>query len=215
MMVRFRQSSIKNDRNPVALWTLHLIQSLGHGGFLLDGERQLLAHNITAKRYLGNGFVLSAGRVVATDPQSDERLQSLIDTSLKSGEHPYGSTSVGVRRNLKLPLLVHVLPLEWRGEILASSVRLLLVACDPERGRTPPYDMLVEVLGLTPAEARVAADIATGQRLTEIAAKRQVKISTVQTHSKAVFSKTGTRGQAELAALLTRLAVLIPSREDH
>jgi DNA-binding CsgD family transcriptional regulator len=205
---------MQDDGNPVAMWMLNVVQSLGHGGFLLDGRRQLLAHNKAAKRCLGNGFVLSAGRVVAIDRQSDERLQSLIDASLRTSEGPYGAASIGVRRNLRLPLLVHVLPFEGRGETQATLVRLLLVACDPERGRTPPYDMLVDIFGLTPAEARVAADIAAGRKLAEIAAKRQVKISTVQTHSKAVFSKTGTRGQAELVALLTRLAVLSPSRED-
>jgi DNA-binding CsgD family transcriptional regulator len=215
MMVSFHQSSMDHEGNPAAIWTLHVVQSLGYGGFVLNSGRQLLAHNKAAKRYLGNGLVLNAGRVVATDPQSDERLQSLINTSLKSGEGPYGTAFIGLRRNLRLPLLVHVLRLAEGCGNVVSAVQLLLVTCDPERGRTPPHDMLIDVFGMTPAEARVAADIAAGQRLIEIAAKRRVKISTVQSHSKAVFGKTGTRGQAELAALLTRLSVLFPSCEDH
>jgi DNA-binding CsgD family transcriptional regulator len=199
-----------NDGISVETWALNVVQFLGHGGFLLDGGRLLLAHNKAAMSYLGNGLTLSAGRVIATDRHSDARLQSLIDTSLKSVRDPNGPASVGVRRELRLPLFVRVLRLEGSSGTAVSSVRLLLMACDPERGQMPRYDMLADMFGLTPAEARVAAGIAAGRRLVEIAADGGVKITTVQTHSKAVFGKTGTRGQAELAMLLTRLAVLNP-----
>jgi DNA-binding CsgD family transcriptional regulator len=94
-----------------------------------------------------------------------------------------------------------------------SSVRgasLLLVAFDPERRQPPPRDTLTNLFGLTPAEASVAIGIVGGRHLAEIAADRGVKIGTVRAYSKTVFGKTGTRGQAELAALLTRLALLAP-----
>jgi DNA-binding CsgD family transcriptional regulator len=70
--------------------------------------------------------------------------------------------------------------------------------------------MLAEMFGLTPAEAGVAAGIAAGRQLAEIATDRGVGIETIRWYSKVVFGKTQTRGQAELAALLTRLAVLAP-----
>jgi DNA-binding CsgD family transcriptional regulator len=67
--------------------------------------------------------------------------------------------------------------------------------------------MLAEMLGLTPAEASVAAGIAAGRQLAEIAADRGIGVETVRSHSKMVFGKTQTRGQAGLAA---RLAMLVP-----
>lgn len=82
------------------------------------------------------------------------------------------------------------------------------MAFDPERCKPPPPDMLTDVFGLTPAEASVAIGIVGGRHLAEIAADRGVKIGTVRAYSKTVFSKTGMRGQAELAGLLTRLAFL-------
>lgn len=51
--------------------------------------------------------------------------------------------------------------------------------------------------------------------MAEIAAGRDIKIGTVRAHLKAVFSKTGTRGQVELAALLARVAALIPPHDAH
>ncbi len=71
----------------------------------------------------------------------------------------------------------------------------------------------MRMFALTRAEAEVAIGIACGRRVAEIAVDRGVKVETVRTHSKTVFGKTRTRGQAELAALLARLAFLAPQPE--
>ncbi len=49
--------------------------------------------------------------------------------------------------------------------------------------------------------------------ITVIAADRGIKIGTVRAHTKTVFSKTQTRGQAELTGVLTRLAFGVPRTE--
>ena len=82
-----------------------------------------------------------------------------------------------------------------------DSARLLLVSYHPESCQVPPADMLSHMFGLTPADASVAIGIVGGRQLAEIAADRGVKTGTVRVHSKTVFAKTRTRGQAELAAL--------------
>jgi DNA-binding CsgD family transcriptional regulator len=186
-----------------------VFESLGYGGFLLDRERQVLAHNGIAANILGGGLTLRGRRVAATDRASDRRLQSVIEAVL-TGEGPSPAASVGVRRDSRLPLLVRILRLEDDGWAAANPARLLLLVCDPERGSLPPCHILAEMFSLTPAEAGVAVGIAAGRQLTEIAADRGVGIETVRSYSKTVFGKTQTRGQAELAALLTRLAVLVP-----
>jgi len=94
-----------------------------------------------------------------------------------------------------------------------DSARLLLVSYHPESCQVPPADMLSHMFGLTPADASAAIGIVGGRQLAEIAADRGVKTGTVRVHSKTVFAKTRTRGQAELAALVTRVAFLIPPRD--
>jgi len=73
--------------------------------------------------------------------------------------------------------------------------------------------MLTDMFGLTPAEASVAIGIVGGKHLAEIAAARGVKTGTVRVHSKTVFAKTRTRGQVELATLVTRVAFLTPPHD--
>jgi DNA-binding CsgD family transcriptional regulator len=187
---------------------LHVFESFGCGGFLLDREQQLLFLNPAGVDCLGDGLMMKGRRVAARDHESDVRLQTSIEAALNSAEAAHGSASVWVRRDAKLPLAVHVVRLEEEARPALKGSNLLLVAFDPERCQPPPPDMLIDLFGLTPAEASIALGIARGWHLAEIAADRGVKIGTVRAYSKTVFGKTGTRGQAELAALLTRLAFL-------
>lgn len=55
---------------------------------------------------------------------------------------------------------------------------------------------------LTGAQARLALFLAEGGTVAEYAEFMGVKVSTVRTHLKSVFAKTGVKRQAELAILL-------------
>jgi DNA-binding CsgD family transcriptional regulator len=186
---------------------LNIFESLGHASFLLGNEREVLAYNKPAATYLGDGLVLRGNRLAATDRASDVRLQASIGIVLLSVEGKGDRRSVGIRRSARPPFAVHIHRLAHE-----THPKLLLVACDPELSPVLPAGILSDMFKLTPAEARVAVGIASGKQLAEIAAERRVKIETVRAHSKTVFSKTQTRGQAELAALVTRLAFLVPRR---
>src|SRR5215831_13324944 len=165
---------------------LHVFESFGCGVFLLDRERQLLFLNPTGVDCLGDGLTLRGKQVAAADRESDVRL----------------------------PLVVHVVRLEENVQPVLRGASVLLVVFDPECCQPPPPGMLIDLFGLTPAEASVAIGIVGGRHLTEIAVDRGVKVGTVRTYSKTVFAKTRTRSQAELAALLTRLAFPIARRCD-
>ena len=77
---------------------------------------------------------------------------------------------------------------------------------DPDRVARPEPEVLRTLYGLTRAEAVVAADLAAGLTLEEIAAKANVGIETVRTHVKRAMAKTDTRRQAELVLLVLRSA---------
>ena len=59
---------------------------------------------------------------------------------------------------------------------------------------------------LTPGEARVAEAIASGIGTREVAAKSGVSDHTIRAQLRAIFLKTGTSKQAELAALLNGIS---------
>jgi DNA-binding CsgD family transcriptional regulator len=184
---------------------------------LLDALGRVLSLNTVARCCLGHGLALNDERLSATDQATNHRLQDLIESAIAPIADPNLPISVAVRRRSRLPLVIRAIRPAERAGAMPGSANLLLLALDPELRREPPREILTQAFELTPAEADIAIGIASGKSLAEIATDRGVTIEAVRIHSKRVFSKTHTRGQPELAGLLTRLAFVAPQaqREPH
>ncbi|MFB9270015.1 helix-turn-helix transcriptional regulator [Bradyrhizobium erythrophlei] len=85
-----------------------------------------------------------------------------------------------------------------------SAVILLDLDAHPE----PTPGTLQRLFGLTAAETQLAVELARGRNLLDVARARRLSRTTVRSHLAALFVKTQTRRQAELVALLGRVAVL-------
>ena len=72
----------------------------------------------------------------------------------------------------------------------------------------PPEALLRRLFDLTPAESRLARKLARGDSLEEVAQSLDVKMTTARSQLAAIFAKTGTCRQAQLVAILSRLAHL-------
>ena len=104
-------------------------------------------------------------------------------------------------------LMLHVLPTQRRDtDFRTRQVAALVVLA--ESGTRPPVDpvLVTAVLGLTPAQGRVAALLAGGNTPDEIAAATGRKVSTVRWHIKKIFARTGVSRQAELLQLVSALS---------
>ncbi len=103
------------------------------------------------------------------------------------------------------PLTVMVTPLAVPGRIadaaldfdLARPTALLLVS-DPERAVQLPTAHLARTFGLTGAEAKLAAALATGTSLTDYAGAARITIGTARWYLKQALAKTGAHRQSEL-----------------
>ena len=94
---------------------------------------------------------------------------------------------------------------------------VLIFVSDPDHDDPLPNRRLLQLFyDLTPAEAEVAARLATGQSLEEIAAARHYTKETARWYSKQILSKTGTQTRAELVRQLSKtLAFLINEDAQH
>ena len=77
---------------------------------------------------------------------------------------------------------------------------------DPAQPLSFGSDTLMTLFGLTAAEARLASRLAAGDALETIADELGIAKETARNQVKAVFAKTRTHRQAELVAVLARLA---------
>lgn len=73
---------------------------------------------------------------------------------------------------------------------------------DPVRSPRISADALKDLLGLTPSEAGIAADIATGLSLADVAVNHGISPHTVRAHLRAIFNKTGVKRQSQLVHLV-------------
>ena len=87
-----------------------------------------------------------------------------------------------------------------------------LVAAPPEAG-DDALDIFRNALGLTPAEARLAARLRFGLSLKEASEELGISVNTARNQLKSVFDKLGVNRQADLVRHLTELAALATSMQ--
>ena len=85
-----------------------------------------------------------------------------------------------------------------------STLILLDLDAHPE----PSSRTLQCLFGLTAAETQLALELARGRNLLDIARSRRLSRTTIRSQLGALFVKTQTRRQADLVALLGRVAIL-------
>lgn len=172
----------------------------------LDGFRCAVIHVDAAMRLLGCNAAaecmlaapgplrLDRGRLAARDAGDDAALGGLV-VDASSGLAPRTDRYHRLQTNGGPVLRVAPLPGETGGTAL-------IFLTDPGAPGADRARDLAEAFGLTPAESRVAAGLLHGRSIRAIAADEGIGEQTVRHHTKALFTKTGTRRQAELVHLL-------------
>jgi DNA-binding CsgD family transcriptional regulator len=103
------------------------------------------------------------------------------------------------------------MPLELGGSSVGGCRTVALFVSDPDEAPQLSEERIRKLLGLTRAEAHVAAQLAAGACTQEIADRAGVQVNTVRCQLKQIYAKTETRSQADLIRLiLTGPSVLDP-----
>jgi DNA-binding CsgD family transcriptional regulator len=85
---------------------------------------------------------------------------------------------------------------------------VMCIVVDPDRNRATDAELLKQLYPLTDAEAKIAAFLANGLDYAEIAAHRNVTVSTVRSYSKSIFKKLCVNSRAGVVRKV--LAATIP-----
>jgi DNA-binding CsgD family transcriptional regulator/PAS domain-containing protein len=141
-------------------------------------------------------------RVSLKDPTADHLLRDAM--AAIGSERGSAVSSFPVRDTRENAMMVaHVIPirLSVRDIFLRCAAILTLTPVTPPQA--PPVELIQCLFDLTPAEARVARSLASGETVEEIALERSLSVNTVRTHVRGVLEKTGCNRQAEIIAILT------------
>ena len=194
-----------------------LLENTGSAVIQLDRLGRLVAASDRARDLLlrGDGLFDAGGFLFARSPQENAALQKLLGSALPRDGGRGVSGSMTVRR-FSLPpprLVLHVSPVGQSGmDFSAGRVAALVLVVDPEiRARIDPA-LVAASLGLTAVESQVAAMLAEGRSVREIATATGRKERTIRWHMEQIFSKHGISRQAELVGLVLSLAGAPQSR---
>ncbi|MCF6109128.1 helix-turn-helix transcriptional regulator [Mesorhizobium muleiense] len=103
----------------------------------------------------------------------------------------------------RLALVVQLLPLRCIAHDIFSGADVLVVATTVGTGATVPSpNVLSGLFDLTPAEARLAVELASGHSVQEAAMEIGIAVKSARTYLERIFRKTETSRQSELVALL-------------
>ncbi len=182
---------------------LDVLERFGCAAIVVGGDGQLIRANQTADRLMGTGVDLLSGRLVADGGRSVLDLRQILAAEAGS-ERPMTFPALVLRRRERPPIAVEIVSsgsfaARWfaPGRALLTLTELFIAPL-----RTP--QVLIAAFGLTPAESLLATKLAEGIGIGAAARELGVGMETARTQLKSVFAKTGTRRQAELAALLAR-----------
>ena len=187
---------------------MEALDAMPMGIVLLSGTGGVVGANLTAKRIIDSGEVLSIaeGGLWVDWGWRKLRFRDLISREGGKGRRNRAEEvpAFSVPRSPgQKPLSILVVPVVEQVEPEAEDKPVAIVFVgDPDRPVEIDPARLSQIYGLSRAEARVVALLARGYRLDQVAEALGVAYETVRKHLKQVFGKTGTARQAELVRLL-------------
>ena len=190
-----------------------LLESDRIGVVELDRGGRILAANAPALAILGRGDGLldRDGALEAWLPADRSRLQRLLGSALPDlwGEAPAGGSMTIQRPSGRSRLGVHVSPVGAAdADFGARRVAALVLLVDPARRARIDASRVATMLGLTASEGRMAALLAEGRSVRDIAATESWSEQYVRWMLKQVYRKLGVSGQVALVRQVLAVGAL-------
>jgi DNA-binding CsgD family transcriptional regulator len=194
----------------------HVVEDLPFSVFFVDQNLRVHYANLAAEalRRQGDGPFAGADSILrSADPDSDRELRHLVQRTLgakraRSAVMQLASSNSDARYFAIARLAVrdgqHN---QLHDAILDAGPLVMLVVHGSLEVAALPMDLLWRAFSLTESEARLAEALLGGATLADFAKEREVSKQTLRNQLVGVMRKTGTRRQAELVSLLTRLAL--------
>lgn len=174
-----------------------VLRRLTIGLAIIDGQSRIIWANGAAFNWIErrDAIGMTGGRLTSEDPSLRRQIMTAADDAAGARRRP-GAIVMPLLESDRVPSIVSFLPIgEAKALVIfpAQSQDALLV------------DILLNSLGLTRAERRLASQLCFGLDLEEAARASQVTKETARSYLKRIFAKTGVRRQSELIALVAAM----------
>ena len=207
--IRVRQALVRAEAHETTVTAL-----LGNpriGVLHLDRRGQIIEVNDRARSILRHGDGLSDrdGVLGALTPDDQLRLEELVAGALPTATVTVSGSMLLGRPSGLPPFVVHVKPaVVPQPDYGARHVAALVLIVEPGSQHRIDPDLVARTLGLTPMESRVAAGLAEGRSVDEMAGAMGNTKHAVYWHLQRIYRKLSISRQTELVRLVLPLADL-------
>ena len=206
--VRVRQALV--NARALGSTVTALLENTRCGIIHLSPRGRIVAANDRARNLLHarDGLADEDGYLHALTPADDKRLQTLLARALpRLGSQGVSGTMTLSRSAHSTRLALHATPVSDRGmEVRPSRIAAVVMIVDPVGHTRIEAEHVSAVLGLTPAEGRVALMLAHGNTIGDIAVAVGRSATTIRWHLQHIFAKLGISRQSELVKLVVSIA---------
>ncbi|MCW5737183.1 MAG: hypothetical protein KIS73_23865 [Enhydrobacter sp.] len=194
--------------------TSQILDRSAVGIIQLDRNGAVLELNGAALRIAqaGDGLTITTAGVHAATEADEVHLQDAIARAIanRSGDYVH---RFSIRRRSGLPTGVVLTSIDRAHHAVADQTCCVLFVIDSEARHDPDPSAIADLLGLTPAQARVVAALTAGKSLAEVAACLGVTVNTARTLLSRAMAKTGTNSQVALVRLVLTAVIPLPASE--
>jgi DNA-binding CsgD family transcriptional regulator len=211
-MGSFETKETSPDYRPNGKWpssvALQALDQLAAGVIVTDSGAGVVEMNRAGEAIvrLEDGLLIREDRLCARRVFETTKITRLIAGATGKGKSDATARRMLVGRGDALPAYVLTVAPLRTGFAIAERRLALVVVVDPVR-HAPSETDLAEFFGFSPAEARLAAAMMAGKRLSAIAADRGVQITTVRTQLASILKKVGVKRQSDLLRVLSSTGI--------
>jgi DNA-binding CsgD family transcriptional regulator len=186
--------------------------SLAAGVFLIDVKGRLIRANLNGHIILSEGTILRAagGYLSAAEPATNEAMLAAFACA-EMADANFAAHGVAV------PLagingqnhVAYILPLTSRARQrtgVGYAAAVAMFVCKAQVESPPVPEVIAKLYRLTPSELRVLLALFDAGGVSEIAEVLGISEATTRTHLHRLFTKTGTKRQADLVKLVAGFA---------
>lgn len=186
-----------------------LLERCGTALVLLDARRRVVFCNRAAEQLQARADgvrVSHQGELRLAQEVENGRLQGLISRALESANGAGRASGEAMRASRPAGKTPYGIWVSSLGRVPAALALFRPAVCiligDPDRRGAPPVQHVQALFDLTPAEAKLAVLLATGESLHGAAERLGITYGTARSRMTALFEKTNTRSQSALVQLI-------------
>ena len=190
--------------------------SSGRGVVVLDFMGRVAWLNAAAEATMRDSELISNNSIRSKDAAIDRQLINLVERALafKAGARVLLAAPILVPTRDGRAVSVDAIPMPHDFQSLLAGSAVLVTTHEVDIMKSAPVRDLRARFNLTARELELCTHLLAGRKLAQAAELMGMSVATARQYSKSVFAKTGTHGQAEVVALLGRLAMERPSSSE-